>query len=380
MAHILITGGAGFIGSHTAHALVQQGHRVRLLDCLDPQIHGADAIFPRELSAQVECLQGDVRNTGDLVGALDGIEAVYHFAALTGVGQSMYDLRAYTDVNVTGTASLLEAILKRGAPLPRVILASSRAVYGEGTHRCAIHGAVYPEPRHREDLEAGDFAAHCPRCGAVAVSTPTVEDRPLKPLSIYALTKLQQEELCAQVTMSHGLPLVILRYFNVYGSRQSLRNPYTGVVSIFYSRMRAGQPVSLYERGLPGRDFVHVSDVVRANLIALHAEPATGMRYNIGAGYEHSIAEIASTLATAAGFTARFEDHGEFRVGDIRSCYADLTAARAGLGFEPQITLEEGLREFSAWAAGEIAEDRYQKTVDELARYNLFGCAGPPRA
>ncbi len=402
MAQILITGGAGFIGSHTARALVAAGHRVRILDCLDPQIHGPDALFPHDLSEQTECLHGDVRDPVALAQALDGVEAVYHFAALTGVGQSMYDLRAYTDVNVTGTACLIEAILKHepsphaarptsrsvdgaapdtnGLGRPRIILASSRAVYGEGLHHCHAHGAVHPASRRREDMQAGDFAAHCPGCNAVVESRPTPETLEPAPLSIYALTKLQQEELCRQAARSHHLPVVILRYFNVYGSRQSLRNPYTGVVSIFYSRLRAGMPISLYERGLPGRDFVHVSDVVAANVRALEADARACPCFNVGAGQEHNIHDIAETLACVGGFHARFEDRGEFRVGDIRSCYADLALARAGLGYEPRINLEDGLREFASWAAGEAAEDRYQQTVDELSRYDLFGSAGPPRA
>lgn len=215
MASILITGGAGFIGSHTADALIRAGHRVRVLDLLDPQIHG------------------DVRARADIERALDGMDAVYHFAACTGVGQSMYDLGAYVSTNCAGTAVLLEALVKRKQPLRRLVLASSRAIYGEGTHACATHGLQHPGPRRRADLDRGRFEVFCPDCGEPMRSVATPEARPFYPGSVYAWTKKQQEEQCRFAAETFGLPVTILRYFNVFGSRQSLKNPYTGVVSIF---------------------------------------------------------------------------------------------------------------------------------------------------
>lgn len=376
MATILITGGAGFIGSHTADALVGQGHSVRVLDTLDPQIHGTSGGFPAYMNPAVECVQGDVCDVSQVAQALQGVDAVYHFAALTGVGQSMYDLSAYVHTNCTGTAALLEAILKRGKPIRRLVLASSRAVYGEGTHVCSVHGTVYPGMRSREAMERGEFAATCPVCGAAASPVPTAEDRPLEPISVYGWTKKQQEEQCQYVAKTFGLPVTVLRYFNVYGSRQSLQNPYTGVVSIFYSRILADQPISVYERGTPGRDFVHISDVVRANLAALERDTPPGTCVNVGSGQRHSILDVAETLAKIIGKPARLEDRGEFRVGDIHFCYADQTRARQLLGIDPQVSLEAGLQEFVAWARSQQSVDLYQKTVDELQRHGLFGRVG----
>ncbi|MFH1022489.1 MAG: NAD-dependent epimerase/dehydratase family protein [Planctomycetota bacterium] len=375
MATILITGGAGFIGSHTADRLLAEGHRVRILDCLDPQIHGGTGEFPAYLHPAVEKIRGDVRNPADLNIALDGVDAVYHFAALTGVGQSMYDMKSYVDVNGTGTATLIEAIIKRRQKLKRFVLASSRAVYGEGSGACPAHGLVHPAPRRRLDLEAGRFGALCPVCQAEVRSVPTPEDRPLSPISVYAWTKKQQEEYVRYAAETFGLPGTILRYFNVYGSRQSLKNPYTGVVSIFYSRMKAHQPIALYEEGLPGRDFVHVSDVARANALALSAEVPPGTILNIGSGIESTIQDVAEALAEAGNQKALLISTGEFRVGDIRSCHADISRARNLLEYEPKVSLKQGMAEFASWAGTEESVDLYQKTVDELDRHGLFGRA-----
>lgn len=372
---VLITGGAGFIGSHTADALLAQGHQVRILDILDPQIHGQGAGFPDYLNPAIECRHGDVRKLDDVSDALRGIDAVFHLAALTGVGQSMYDMRSYVDTNVTGTATVLEAIVKRDAPLKRIVIASSRAVYGEGTHSCAVHGVQYPPPRRRADMEAGIFDVLCPECANPLNSLGTAEDRPLQPISVYAWTKKQQEDYGRYAARTFGLPITLLRYFNVFGSRQSLRNPYTGVVSIFYSRIKAGKSIALYERGKPERDFVHVADVVAANLLALDADVAPGTCINVGTGRRDTIRDVADALAQSLGTNAVFEDRGEFRVGDIHSCVADLTLARSLTGYDPRMTLLDGMKEFVAWARGQEAVDMYDKTVDELARYGLFGQA-----
>jgi dTDP-L-rhamnose 4-epimerase len=327
------------------------------------------------LSPEVECIQGDVRNAQDLRRALEDVSFVFHFAAQTGVGQSMYDVADYVDTNVTGTANLIETIVKNQLPVKRLILSSSRAVYGEGTHECPHCGVVYPPPRRREDLEAGRFEVFCPNCGRKTTSIPTAEDRPLNPVSVYGWTKKLQEELCQYAARTFGVEAVILRYFNVYGSRQSLRNPYTGIVSIFYARMKAGKAIRIYEHGIPLRDFVHVSDVVRANIKALTSELPTGVALNVGAGRDSSILDVARALAQAAGRELRLEDHGEFRIGDIHACSADLARARELLDYSPQISLGDGMREFAAWAEGEHPEDLYQAMVDELASYGLLGRA-----
>ncbi len=373
---VLITGGAGFIGSHTADALIAQGHEVRILDLLDPQIHGDGTEFPVYLDPAVECVRGDVCDMETVTAALDGVDAVYHLAALTGVGQSMYDLRSYVDTNCTGTATLLEAIIKRDCPIQRLILASSRAVYGEGTHNCPAHGCIYPELRSREDLERGIFDCLCPTCRGVLLTVPTREERPLNPISVYAWTKLQQEQQCRYVADTFRIPAILLRYFNVYGSRQSLKNPYTGVMSIFYSRLHAGQPIYLYEHGKPGRDFVHVSDVVRANLLALHADVPFGCAINVGSGLDVTIRDVAGVLQAATRLQTEMLDWGEYRIGDIHSCTADLQRARQLLGYEPKASLVHGIREFTDWADTEQSVDLYDQAKGELQRHGLFGRAG----
>ena len=374
MAKALITGGAGFIGSHTADALIRFGWQVRVLDCLDPQIHGSDADFPAYLDPRVECVRGDVRDSQDVAKALDGIDAVYHLAALTGVGQSMYEIASYVDVNCRGTATLLEQIVRRKQKIKRLVLASSRAVYGEGTYVDSAGRTVHPQLRLRGDRERGVFGVLA-EDGSELDPVPTSEDRPLSPISVYGVTKVQQEELCRHVAVTYGIPAVCLRYFNVYGSRQSLKNPYTGVVSVFYNRLLAGRPISLYERGLSGRDFVHVSDVAQANVLALDAEIETGIAINVGTGHQSTILDVANALAQACRRQPVFEDRGEFRLGDIRCCYADIRRARRVLDYEPRTDLTQGMREFADWAENQERVDLYAKTVAELEQHNLFGIA-----
>lgn len=371
--NVLITGGAGFIGTHTARALHDQGHRIRVLDSLDPQIHGPGASFSAELTAIADCVCGDVRVPGDCVRALDEVDSVIHLAARTGVGQSMYDIGDYVSTNVLGTATLLEAILKSRRGLARFVLASSRAIYGEGLFRCVTHGVLRPRLRSLEALKAGDFEMHCPHCGEILEPVPTPTLSAPQPASVYALTKLQQEAYAEFAADTFGLPLVTLRYFNVYGSGQSLRNPYTGVISIFYALLRGGRSLSIYERGRPVRDFVHVADVVRANLLALAIEPGPRRVFNVGSGRMIRIADVARALGQVMGVVPQLDDRGEYRVGDIFGCVADLTESRRALGFEPQVELGEGLGEFVAWAAGQSTEDRYDVTVQELSAHGLFG-------
>jgi dTDP-L-rhamnose 4-epimerase len=373
MKTVLLTGGAGFIGGHTAAALVARGYRVRVLDSLDPQIHGPEADFPAYLHPDVERIRGDVCSRHAVRRALAGVDAVFHFAAQTGVGQSMYDMQSYVRTNCLGTATLIEVLVTQGVRLERFVLASSRAVYGEGTHGCSTHGAIYPGPRRREAMAGGDFAAHCPHCGDRAEPRPTAEDRPLGPTSLYGLTKKQQEEYCQYAAAVFGLPVVILRYFNVYGSRQSLNNPYTGVATVFYSRIRDRKPISLYEGGSPIRDFVHVSDVVRANLLALETDVPSGTCINVGSGEGVTIRELAELLGRICATEPNLLDRGEFRIGDIHAALADISLANRLLGYRPQRSLQDGMAEFVRWAEGQQSVDRYEQAVEELERHGLFG-------
>jgi dTDP-L-rhamnose 4-epimerase len=373
MSRVLITGGAGFIGSHTADLLLRQGHTVRILDCLDPQVHGAIESFPGYIDPAVECVLGDVRDPDAVEAALDGVDAVYHLASLTGVGQSMYDMKAYVETNCGGTATVLEVLVKRKQKLRRFVLASSRAVYGEGACQCEHCGVVQPAMRQKEEMERGHFDVSCPLCSGPVVTMPTAEDSPLTPISTYAWTKKHQEELCQYAARTFCMPVTILRYFNVYGPRQSLQNPYTGVVSIFYSRLVAGQPISIYERGKPVRDFIYVADVARANVLALDSGLAPGICINVGSGTPSTILDVARALGNACGRVPDLQDKGEFRVGDIYACYADLKTATRLLRYAPEVTLGEGMAAFAVWANGQEAVDLYPRTVAELERHGLFG-------
>jgi len=369
---VLITGGAGFIGTHTAVALAAAGAEVRVLDNLDPQVHGDEAGFPATLREVAECVAGDVRDPEAVDRALAGVDRVLHAAALTGVGQSMYDLRSYTDVNVTGTANLLERVLRTRPDLRRLVLSSSRAVYGEGTFSCPACGDVHPAPRDRADLERGDFAVRCPTCGGPVHPVGSPEDRPLRPVSVYGWTKRCQEDQCIAAADTFGLPVTVLRYFNVYGSGQSLVNPYTGIVSSFTTRLLDDRPITIYEQGVPVRDFVHVSDVVRGNVAALGTDLAPGTVVNVGTGVGATITEVAEALAQALGREPTIEVGAQFRVGDIHSCVAATDRLAATLGIEANVTLAAGLAEFAGWAAGREYVDLSDQAVKELEAFGLF--------
>jgi dTDP-L-rhamnose 4-epimerase len=375
---VLITGGAGFIGTHTADALVAAGAEVRVLDNLDPQVHGDEARFPAALEEIAECRLGDVRDPDAVDRALSGVDRVLHGAALTGVGQSMYDLRSYTDVNVTGTANLLERVLRTRPDLRRLVLSSSRAVYGEGTFACGACGEVHPPPRDRADLDRGDFAIRCPGCGGPVHPVGSPEGRPLRPLSVYGWTKRCQEEQCTAAAETFGLPATVLRYFNVYGSGQSLVNPYTGIVSSFTTRLLDDRPIAIYEQGVPVRDFVHVSDVVRANVAALGTDLAPGTVVNVGTGVGVTITEVAEQLAHALGRPADIEVGSQFRVGDIHSCIATTDRLAATLGIEAQVTLAAGLAEFAGWAADREYVDLSDRAAKELEAFGLFAQGDGP--
>lgn len=371
MKTILITGGAGFIGSHTADALLAKGYRVRVLDLLDPQIHGAKRSRPAYLDARIELVEGDVRNREDVAGAIIGVDAVFHFAALTGVGQSMYDIHSYCDVNVNGTAMLLDVLANSHHQVQKVVLSSSRAVYGEGAYDCSVCGTVFPPPRTRAQLERHDWGMMCPVCTRPLVPLATSEEKQLAPISVYALTKKMQEELLGLFSASYGMPCVILRYFNVYGSRQAINNPYTGIGAIFTNRALAGHDIAIYEDGEPIRDFVNVRDVVQANLLALENERAHGRIFNIGTGNKLTVLDLARVIKEKLRSPVELKFTAQYRIGDIRDCYADLTASREVLGYQPRIDFTDGVDELIAWAKGESLEDRYSDAERALRERKL---------
>ena len=360
---ILVTGGAGFIGSHLVDRLVQGGHTVRVLDNFDPQVHGRQR--PAYLNPSAEYLEGDVRDRQVLRRSLKDVEVVVHLAAAVGVGQSMYQIENYVSANVMGTATLLDLLVNERITLKRLIVASSMSIYGEGRYRCGRCGPVSPSIRPTEQLMQRQWEARCPSCGAQTTPEPTPEDKPLIPTSVYAVSKRDQEELCLTVGRSYHIPSVALRFFNVYGPRQALSNPYTGVCAIFSSRVKNRKPPVLFEDGLQSRDFINVRDIVNAIELVMTHPKALYEAFNVGTGRATSILEIAKTLSTLYGLKIEPDVTQRYRAGDIRHCSADISRLRA-LGFAPSVSLEDGLRELVAWAQQEHAEDRVEEAANEL--------------
>ncbi len=366
---ILITGGAGFIGSHLADELLQQGYGVRALDDLNPQVHGARRQRPDYLDPEVELIEGDIRDPAMVAKALRCVDGVFHLAAAVGVGQSMYRIADYTGINNFGTAVVLEALSKQ--PVERLVLASSMSIYGEGRYRSAAGEIVDNVRRSRDQLKQGRWEA---RDGGGRPLQPlaTPETKPADLASIYALSKFDQERMGLMIGEAYGIATTALRFFNVYGPRQALSNPYTGVLAIFASRYLNRQPPLIFEDGAQRRDFVSVHDVARASRLAYETPAAAGEVFNIGSGESHSICDIARRMAAALQIDSiEPEITGNYRVGDIRHCYADIGRAERLLGYRPRVALEEGLRELAQWLPQAQAVDRVGQARAELASRGL---------
>ncbi|HVL59211.1 MAG TPA: NAD-dependent epimerase/dehydratase family protein [Burkholderiaceae bacterium] len=369
MQRVLITGGAGFLGSHLADELLAHGYRVRVLDNLLPQVHGDDCRRPAYLDSQIELLEGDVRDPEAVRRALDGVDAVYHFAAMVGVGQSMYQVADYTQVNNVGTAVLLQALIER--PVQRLIVASSMSLYGEGLYRDRAGRIRAVGERSLEQLREGRWE-WTDSDGAPLAPVPTPEDKPPAIASVYALSKYDQERLCLMIGRAYNMPTVALRFFNAYGPRQALSNPYTGVLAIFAARLLNDNPPRIFEDGKQQRDFVSVYDVAQACRLALEVPAAAGEVFNVGSGTAYTVCEIAQRVAAVLG-----KEHlepeilGKYRVGDIRHCFADIGKAQRMLGYRPRVTLDQGLEELAAWLAGQQAVDRVAQASAELAARGL---------
>jgi dTDP-L-rhamnose 4-epimerase len=362
---ILITGGAGFVGSHLADDLIQRGHRVRVLDNLAPQVHGDSAMRPSYLHSDVELCRGDVRNGEDVRRAIDGVDAVYHFAAAVGVGQSMYEIEHYTSTNNLGTAVLLQELVDHRR-VARLIVASSMSLYGEGLYRTVEGDLVAGSQRPLEQLRSGLWDVQGDD-GEPLLPVPTPETKPPSLSSVYALSKFDQERLCLMIGRAYDIPTIALRFFNVFGTRQSLSNPYTGVLAIFASRLLNGHAPLIFEDGLQRRDFVSVHDVVQACRLALEAEGAAGQAFNVGSGRSYTVRDVASMIGAVLGKRIEPEVCGKYRVGDIRHCFADITRACRILGYAPAVLLEDGLMELAEWLEGQAAEDRVDAASRELA-------------
>jgi dTDP-L-rhamnose 4-epimerase len=373
---ILVTGGAGFIGSHVVDRLVERGHDVVVLDNLDPQVHGQDATSPVNIAGhvqggRVDFIRGDIRSREDVVRALQRVDAVAHLAAAVGVGQSMYEPFYYADVNVAGQGMLLEEMAREPQRYVRLVVASSMSIYGEGVYVCPDHGELAPEPRPEARLERAEWEVPCPECGADMTAGRTGEEKPLQFTSIYAISKKTQEEMALCFGQAYRLPTIALRFFNVYGSRQALSNPYTGVAAIFMGRLRNGKAPMVFEDGGQSRDFVHVHDVADAVVRALELEEVASGAYNVCTGRPVTITQVGEALARLLGQETQPEAVGRYRAGDIRHCIGDPSLARQALGFEARTPFDEGLRELMSWASGEEADDRVDTSFEELQRQGL---------
>jgi len=369
---VLVTGGAGFIGSFLVDALVEKGHRVRIYDALVPQVHGPQQAQPAYLNRAAEFVQGDVRDRPALARALEGVDVVYHLAAAVGVGQSMYQIQYYTEMNTLGGAVLLDLLANTKHQVRKMVVASSMSIYGEGAYSCGTCGAAYPRLRSEAQLKARDWEMKCPGCGRPVHPLPTGEEKPLFPTSIYAVTKRDHEEMFLSTGLAYGLPAVALRFFNAYGPRQALSNPYTGVMAIFSGRLLNRQPPVIYEDGRQSRDFIHVSDIVQGLLLSMDRSEADYQVFNLGTGVPTSIAQVAEMLSLRlTGGQVRPEIRLQYRAGDIRHCYADIAKARRLLGFEPRVALQDGLADLLAWVERQVAEDRFSQVEKELKAKSL---------
>lgn len=366
---ILITGGAGFVGSHLADALLAAGHHVRIFDNLTDQVHHHG--IPDYLSQDTEFVQGDVRDAAAVRRALHGIDVVFHMAAAVGVGQSMYEIEHYMGTNTQGTAVLLQELLRRRSRAEKLVLASSMSIYGEGKYLCARCGDAAPQLRAVDQLRTKRWEPECPACGEALTPVPTDESKPLQCSSIYALSKKNQEEMCLLFGRTYALPVVALRYFNIYGTRQALSNPYTGVAANFASRLMNGNPPLIFEDGGQMRDFVSVQDVVEANLAAMDCARADGMALNIGSGEPISIREVAAELARAMDSDIAAELTQKYRAGDVRHCFADISAARKFLGYRPRVRFTDGLKHLVAWLCSQQPQDRAAEAVAQLSAFGL---------
>jgi len=366
---VLVTGGAGFIGSHMVDGLVRQGHSVRIFDNLAPQVHPAG--LPDYLTGDFEFVRGDMRDLDRLRDAVRNVDIVFHLAAAVGVGQSMYEIAHYMGVNTQGTANLLQVLLDTKIKLEKLIVASSMSIYGEGRYFCSSCGDVAPPVRSQQQLLRKEWDTLCPNCRSKLTPVPTDESKPLQCSSIYSLSKKDQEEMVLLFGRTYGLPVVAMRYFNIYGPRQSLSNPYTGVAAIFASRLLNRRAPMVFEDGRQKRDFVSVHDVVQANLLAMECEQANGMALNVGSGEPVTIEQVARVLARALDTAIPAEITGKYRAGDIRHCYADISAAERVLGYKPKFRFAEGVRELVEWLREQTAEDRVAEATQQLGAYGL---------
>ena len=374
---VLITGGAGFIGSNIALKLIKKGYNVVVLDSLSEQIHGSNPEMTsplyKSIKDQVEFIRGSVTVRTDLERALKDVDYVIHLAADTGTGQSMYEIEKYVGSNIGGTALLLDILANQPHHVKRVVVAESRAIYGEGKYICSKCGEVYPLARKDEDMARGDFECKCPKCGSNVKIVATTEDSKIHPTSIYGITKQVQGQLVHLVCQSIGVESVSFRYQNVYGPGQSLSNPYTGILSIFSTRIKNGNGINIFEDGRETRDFVYIDDVADATILGLEVPEANGHVFNVGTGVATDVLTVAKTLCDKYGVQVPIIVSGNYRLGDIRHNYADISLARKILGFEPLWTFEKGIEQFAKWVnEQEVQVDNYEVSIAEMKAKGLY--------
>ena len=372
---ILITGGAGFIGQHLAYELIKNGDEVRILDNFNPQVHRVDDL-PAHLSDHVILYKADIRDKEVLKKALENVDTVVHFAAETGTGQSMYAIEHYFDVNVQGTAILLDLLQndKCGQDVKNVVVASSRAIYGEGAYTCNTHGINYPNMRDPILMKQGEFDPYCPHCNTKLRLTPTDEQALINPLSFYGITKYMQEASILLFAKQQGINAFALRYQNVYGPGQSLKNPYTGILAVFSNLARANANINVFEDGLESRDFVYIDDVIDATIKSIHYDKSFIGPLNVGSGKSSSVIDIAKKIKSYFNSHSVIEVSGEYRQGDIRHNIADISSIKSLLNFSPLVSIEDGLKRFLEWAASQSEEAviSYEQSIKELEQKNLI--------
>lgn len=371
--NILITGGAGFIGSNLSLKLIERGCKITVLDNLSPQIHGNNSPLYNSVKDKVNFINGTVLSYEDWKKALENIDVVVHLAAETGTGQSMYEIEKYTDVNIKGTSIFLDILANEKHSVKKMVVASSRSIYGEGKYKCPEHGVVYPTERKDCYMAKGDFHVKCPLCHIDVELMATDEESKIHPTSIYGITKQVQEQMFMVMGKSLNIPAVAFRYQNVYGAGQSLSNPYTGILSIFSTRIKNGNDINIFEDGLESRDFVYIDDVVDATIMGIEQDEANYEVFNVGLGKAIDVLTVANTLVKEYSSTSQIITTGNYRLGDIRDNYADLTKIKVKLGFEPRVSFKEGISRFTQWVnKQEIMEDKYEKSIQEMKEKGLM--------
>lgn len=377
MKNVLVTGGAGFIGSNITLKLLDKGYQVTVLDSLSKQIHGlqpsSTSPLYRKIKDKVKFIKGDVCCRDDWEKALDNIDYVIHLAAETGTGQSMYEIKKYVDTNIGGTALLLDVLTNTHHHVKRVVVAESRAIYGEGKYRCPLCGDVYPLERKDEDMAKGDFECKCPKCGRNVNLVATTEDSAIHPSSVYGIAKQVQGQLVHLVCKAIGVESVSFRYQNVYGPGQSLSNPYTGILSIFSTQIKNHHGLNIFEDGKETRDFVYIDDAADATILGMEVPEANGHVFNIGTGTAIDVLTVAQTLCDKYKIHVPIKISGNYRLGDIRHNFADISLARKILGFKPKWSFSDGISEFAKWVnEQEIYEDKYENSIIEMQKKGLY--------